>query len=145
VVAVRSGRDASGLPSTWITFQVSEVIAGQLGEQLTIKQIGVSEPLSDGTVFHFPGVPTYRVGDELAVFLSADSASGFCSPIGLAQGQFSIMHRGGRTLVALTPETAAAVSIATVQRRSATMSSSDVDLGDFLSVVRDLIAHPIRH
>lgn len=95
VVAVRTGRDAQGLPSTWTTFTVEEAIKGATSATVEIKQLGVDAPLADGTVFRIPSLPSYRVGEELILFLHPDSGAGFTSPVGLGQGRFRVHHRAG--------------------------------------------------
>jgi hypothetical protein len=95
VVAVRSGRDDRGLPVTWTTFTVDEALKGTPARALEIKQLGVDRPLADGGVFRIPALPSYRVGDEVILFLHPDSREGFTSPVGLGQGRFRIRRDGG--------------------------------------------------
>jgi len=96
VVTVQSGRDPRPLPVTWVTFAVDEALKGEPGARLTIKQIGVSAPLADGTLYRIPALPTYREGDEVLLFLHPDSAAGFTSPVGFGQGRFRIRRDGER-------------------------------------------------
>jgi hypothetical protein len=99
VVAVRSGRDRYGLPATWTTFAVDEALKGTSAKRIEIKQLGVAAPLPDGTVFRVPALPSYRVGDEVILFLQPESREGFTSPVGFGQGRFRI-HRHGAGAVA---------------------------------------------
>jgi hypothetical protein len=85
---VTSGRDADGIPASWITLDVAECLKGQAGGSLTIKQLGVHEPLADGTLLRLPGIPRYRAGEEIVVFLHEPSGRGFTSPVGLGQGVY---------------------------------------------------------
>jgi len=85
---VTSGRDAEGIPASWITLDVAECLKGEAGRSLTIKQLGVHEPLADGTLLRLPGIPRYRAGDEIVVFLHEPSGRGFTSPVGLGQGVY---------------------------------------------------------
>lgn len=140
VVTVESGRDAAGIPSTRVTFAVSEAISGNVGSEVTIKQVGVSAPLADGTVFHPAGVPTYQVGDEIVVFLSGESAAGFCSPIGFGQGKFDIVHRDGRAVVTANIENAGALQPLQPRRRSSAGHAVEADLDQFLILVHRLAA-----
>jgi hypothetical protein len=94
VVAVRSGRDRHGLPATWTTFAVDEALKGTSAKRIEIKQLGVATPLPDGTVFRVPALPSYRVGDEVILFLQPESREGFTSPVGFGQGRFRIHHDG---------------------------------------------------
>lgn len=88
VRSVDPGRDAEGIPATWITLDVGETLKGPVATTLTYKQVGVPEPLPDGTLLRLPGLPRYRVGDEVVVFLHGESRRGFTSPVGLGQGLF---------------------------------------------------------
>lgn len=85
---VAAGRDADGIPATWITFDVVECLKGHADASLTIKQLGVDAPLADGTLLRVPGIPRYRAGDEIVVFLHEPSRRGFTSPVGLGQGLY---------------------------------------------------------
>ena len=85
---VASGRDADGIPATWITLDVAECLKGHAERSLTFKQVGVQDPLPDGSLLRMSGLPRYRVGDEVVVFLHAPSGRGFTSPVGLGQGLY---------------------------------------------------------
>jgi hypothetical protein len=99
-LAVRSGRDEHGLPSTWTTFAVDEAVKGGDADTIEIKQLGVDTPLPDGTLFRVPAIPSYRVGDEVILFLHPNSTAGFTSPVGLGQGRFRVRHHAGAAPVA---------------------------------------------
>jgi len=88
VRSVDPGRDVDGIPATWITLDVDETLKGPAEATLVYKQVGVPEPLPDGTLLRLPGLPRYRVGDEVVVFLHGTSRRGFTSPVGLGQGLF---------------------------------------------------------
>ncbi len=144
VKTVRTGRDGSGLPSTWVTFTVTEPITTNVGKEVTIKQIGVSEPLSDGTALRFAGVPTYKPGEEMVLFLSGESKAGFSSPIALGQGKFRILHRGNRAVVRATAENAGALTELHAERTLTAAQAVEADLDQFLSLVHRLIAEKGR-
>ena len=95
VVEVRSDRDETGLPATWITFAVVRTLKGPPADRLTIKQLGVAAPLADGTITRIAGLPQYRVGEEVVVFLHGVSPRGFTSPVGFGQGAYRV-GRGAR-------------------------------------------------
>jgi hypothetical protein len=99
VLEVRSGRDDSGLPATWITLDVARTIKGPAARRLTMKQYGTAEPLPDGTASHVAGMPTWKVGDEVVLFLRAESRRGFTSPVGFAQGAYRVRRDAGRAQV----------------------------------------------
>jgi hypothetical protein len=96
VVEVSEGRDASGTPSTWVTLDVARTLKGESQSRVTFKQIGVSTPLADGAVAWIVGLPSYRIGDEVVLFLRGESMQGFTSPVGFAQGAYRVARdRGG--------------------------------------------------
>src|SRR5262249_33999090 len=95
VAVVRSGRDESGLPATWITLAVSRTLKGPATPELTFKQYGVAEPLADGTITRVAGLPRYRVGEEVVLFLRGNSRRGFTSPVGFSQGAYRVSRTEG--------------------------------------------------
>ena len=99
VRAVESGRDEAGLPATWVTVAVARTVKGAAGTELRFKQYGVAAPLADGTVTRIPGLARYAVGDEVVLFLHGESARGFTSPVGLAQGVYRVHRANGRAVV----------------------------------------------
>lgn len=99
VVEVAPGRDAGGLPATWVTVAVAECLKGGAAGRFTFKQAGTAEPLPDGALFRLPGLPRYRVGDELVLFLHAPSRRGFTSPVGLGQGVVHVEAGTGERVV----------------------------------------------
>jgi hypothetical protein len=106
VRTVASGRDAEGLPATWVTLDVREGLKGALGDTLVFKQVGVSEPLPDGTLLRIAGLPRFAVGEEVVLFLYAPSRHGFTSPVGLAQGVFRVERGGTLPIVRPGPDRA---------------------------------------
>ena len=99
VVDVQVGRDASGVPATWVTLEVARTLKGRATIRLAIKQYGTSTPLADGTVTRVSGLPRYTVGEEIVLFLRPDSTLGFTSPVGFTQGAYRVRQRGGRRRV----------------------------------------------
>jgi hypothetical protein len=99
VVDVRLGRDPEGVPATWITLAVSHTLRGPARRQFAIKQFGLAEPLADGTLLRLPGMPRYRPGDEVVIFLRRESERGFTSPVGLDQGVYRVDRAHGQPLV----------------------------------------------
>lgn len=73
---------------TYSTFEVQEVLKGEVGAIHTIKQIGGK---LQGEINQTTGVPTFTVGESYILFLYGVSASGFSSPVGLGQGKFNII------------------------------------------------------
>jgi hypothetical protein len=99
VADVTAGRDADGIPATWIALDVTECLKGAAGSRLVFKQAGVPAPLADGTMLRIPGLPRYRTGDEVVLFLHRPSGRGFTSPVGLGQGLFRVERRDGERVV----------------------------------------------
>jgi hypothetical protein len=127
VTNIRSGRDESGMPATWITLDVRRTLKGRAVKQFTFKQAGVAEPLPDGTITRIPGMPRYSVGEEVVIFLHGESARGFTSPVGMGQGTFRVNRgqgAGGHAEV-----------------RSDLGDGGKVDLDQFLSTIATLAAH----
>jgi hypothetical protein len=100
VVDVASGRDADGIPATWVTLDVSESLKGEAERRFTFKQLGVATPLADGTMLRLPGLPRPRPGDEVVLFLHRPSGRGFTSPVGLGQGFYRVEANAGSRRVA---------------------------------------------
>jgi len=95
VTEVRSGRDESGLPATWVTLAVARTLKGPAEARLTFKQYGVATLLPDGTVARVAGLPGYRVGEEILLFLRGTSPHGFTSPVGLVEGVYRVNRGNG--------------------------------------------------
>lgn len=91
----RTERDpATNLVVTYTTFQVREALKGNAGTTYTIKQIGGTLP-DEGLQYRVSGVPSFEPGQDYVVFLAGVSSAGFSSPIGLAQGRFTITSDAG--------------------------------------------------
>ncbi len=107
----------SGRVATFTTFEVIEVVKGNVDATHTIKQIGGQLPGSSvRQVFH--GVPRFRSGHEYVVFLPKASSLGFASPIGLTQGKFDVYKLNGQSVVKQRPGGSAQTGIPTQQKLS---------------------------
>lgn len=126
VVDVRSGRDAHGMPATWVTLSVARSLKGKGGKRIVFKQFGVAAPLADGTVTHVAGLPTWQPGDEAVVFLRAESRRGFTSPVGFGQGVYHVRRANGRARVLAAVPGAARADV-------------PEDLDEFLGKVEQLV------
>jgi hypothetical protein len=92
-LANRSEVDAAtGLVVTYTTFEVRDALKGSPGATHEIKQVGGALP-GDGAQYRVPGVPRFEVGGDYVVFLAGVSSAGFSSPMGLAQGRFTVHAR----------------------------------------------------
>lgn len=88
----RTERDeATNLVVTYTTFAVKDVLKGAVQSTHVVKQIGGKMPAGESS-FRVAGVPTFVVGEDYVVFLAGISAAGFSSPIGLAQGRFTVQQ-----------------------------------------------------
>lgn len=115
VVDVREERDpALGLTVSRITFQVTRASKGTSPGRLTITTLPAqgsegavadgspdddadSSPRRRGTGIR--GMPSFRVGEEVVLFLYGDSSAGLTSPVGLGQGKLPIVEdKHGRRL-----------------------------------------------
>ena len=89
--ANRTEREAqTNLVVTYTTFAVKDVLKGAVqGTTHVIKQIGGKMPAGELS-YRVEGVPTFAVGEDYVVLLAGVSSAGFSSPIGLAQGKFTV-------------------------------------------------------
>lgn len=83
--------ESTNLVVTYTAFAVKDVLKGTVQGTHIIKQIGGNMPAGELS-FHAYGVPTFVVGEDYIVFLAGVSAAGFSSPIGLAQGKFTVQE-----------------------------------------------------
>jgi len=82
---------------TEITLAVSKRYWGLSGRELILRIPGGVLP--DGRGLVLPGLPRFIEGEELLLFLSAESRAGTRVPVGLAQGRFRIERRAGAAKV----------------------------------------------
>ncbi len=73
------------------TFEVVEGIKGvSSGQRVTIRQVTAGKQGALG----IPGMPGYRQGQKLLLFLHGDSRLGLTSPVGFTQGVFRLIQEG---------------------------------------------------
>ncbi len=86
-LSARETTHSNGLPIVEYTFLVTEGLKGTVeGEEVVFRQV-----LGFGARgFGIAGLPVFRKGQELVLFLAADSRIGLTSPIGLSQGAFLV-------------------------------------------------------
>jgi hypothetical protein len=78
-------------PVVEYVFEVNQGIKGvQTGEQVVFRQMRSEQ---DG-IKGMPGIPSYGKGEEVLLFLHADSRLGLTSPVGLSQGVFHLEATG---------------------------------------------------
>src|SRR5262249_47478739 len=100
VSSVTDHADAGKVPFTEIQVQVSETIRGESAATLTFRQFGLQspQPAADGRryVGIVAGLPRYKAGEPVVLFLGPVSRIGLRTTTGLGQGRFV---RRGDTLV----------------------------------------------
>lgn len=127
---------------TYSTFEVQEVLKGEVGAKHTIKQIGGK---LEGEIHQTTGVPTFTVGESYVLFFYGVSAAGFSSSVGLDQGKFNIIPvstgfhvTNGRDFKEMTlgiPDHLLPPSVK-IKMRQAPGSINRLDLGEFKQLVR---------
>ena len=78
-----------GMPVTEVTFRVDRTLKGRPGGTLTIRQPGGQSVAGERSA-RILGLPRFRPGEEVILFLYGESASGLTSPVGLGQGKFTV-------------------------------------------------------
>lgn len=89
-LSVEPAGSAAGLPVLQYTFEVVEGLKGVTeGEQVAFRQVqGAGKDRRKGVA----GIPGYRGGEEVLLFLYPDSQLGLTSPVGLDQGVFRVIR-----------------------------------------------------
>jgi len=82
---------------TYYTISVSQPVKGSKnGETITIRQLG-------GTVGNIasivPGMPSFKKGEEVVLFLTQKDAAGYPWVMGLQQGKYSVVEQDGLKMV----------------------------------------------
>jgi len=74
------------VPVTKYTLSVFQSLKGQTGQTVVVKQVrlGASSGMAGA------GLPGYKVGEHLILFLTAESPLGLSAPVGLMQGVFQV-------------------------------------------------------
>lgn len=97
VIAIQEGRvSAPGggeIPCTIYTVSVQDPIKGVAANTISFKFVGSHNMEIRGNYgykFEVPGMPNYKVNDEVLLFLNKESYLGLTVPLGLFQGSFNI-------------------------------------------------------
>jgi hypothetical protein len=91
-----SGYDDHGLPAVWTTFAIAERLKGGPNTTVTLKQLGSA--FADRTIVPHAALPRFQPGETVLLFVHGESALGFTSPVGLAQGCFRVHEQNGERL-----------------------------------------------
>jgi hypothetical protein len=98
--------DERGIPVRVFTFQVIEPVKGDLkaGNAVRFRQFGSGVPNRQGLAMFIAGIPTYRLGQKVVLFLNGASRLGLTGPVGLSQGVFDVERDAqGRETIRLDP------------------------------------------
>lgn len=91
-VDVRVEEDpADGRITTLVTFAVRRSVKGEARGKVTIRMLG-EQTESPDRGRRIEGIPAFRKGEEVVLFLYGESRSGLTSPVGFGQGKFTVMH-----------------------------------------------------
>lgn len=94
VTSVNQGIGANRLPYTEVQVNVAESVLGTSGRTLTFRQFGLQDalPASNGRryVGLVTGMPQYKAGDAVVLFLGRTSSIGYRTTIGLGHGRFAL-------------------------------------------------------
>ncbi len=89
-LAIEVAGTVVGMPVVAYTFQVLEGLRGvRAGDELTFRQVQTGRGVARG----IPGMPAFKVGQELVILLHPDSRRGLTSPVGWTQGVFSVSRQ----------------------------------------------------
>ena len=83
---------------TYVTFAPRRVEKGEIRGNVTIKLLG-DQAMDSPPGRAIEGVPVFRKGEEVVLFLHGDSKLGLTSPVGFGQGKFTVVpDKEGRPL-----------------------------------------------
>jgi hypothetical protein len=89
VTKIESSTDPkTKLLATFVTIDVQENLYGAGQQQITLKMLGGSD---NKRTLRLAEMPRYSVGQEIIGMFFAPSKSGFTSPVGMAQGTFTVI------------------------------------------------------
>lgn len=77
----------AGQPHTFLSFEVGEVVKGQAGPRLEVCLPGGEY---QGKRLHLAGMPEFKPGEEVVLFLTEPDRLGHPWPVGLGQGKFRV-------------------------------------------------------
>lgn len=121
VTSVRTARTGQ-MNHVEVTLQVARTLRGEVGSTFTFRQIGLPAPegMGQGRIYlgGVAGLPQYREGEQVLLFLGPESSAGFRTTVGLGQGTFRYTagnvqnETGNRGLFTALPMAKAHLSVA---------------------------------
>jgi hypothetical protein len=128
-------------PQTMSTLRTSQWLRGEPTTSVTIRELG---GISDDVAMHIEGTPSYRVGEEVLVFLCRDAEHiNDFRTCGMAQGKFTIV-RGAPGMPAVAWRDLSELGFAHWGERGMSVDeakpSAPVQLEALLEVVRQALA-----
>lgn len=82
---------------TTFTLQILNAVKGRKGESVvTIRQIGGTV---DNIASIVPGMPSFKKGEQVVVFLTQKDAAGYPWVMGLQQGKYTVVEKDGAKFV----------------------------------------------
>jgi hypothetical protein len=122
---------------TTISLQILNPVKGRKGEStVTLRQIG-------GTVGNIasivPGMPSFRVGEEVVLFLTQKDAAGYPWVMGLQQGKYSVVEKNGAKFVR---NDLADTELVLNGKKAQSVTSPDQPLGAFLDGIKTQLNVP---
>lgn len=102
IESLRCIETPAGRIETELSLSVDRHFVGAEAEERVVRIPGGVLP--DGRGLLLPGMPSFRAGEELILFLSAEGSSGVRMPVGLAQGKLSLLTAlSGQRVLAREP------------------------------------------
>jgi len=74
---------------TSVKFAVGRTVKGRHDRTVTIRIADSTRPGAPGS--QVVGMPTFKVGEEVVLFLYGESRAGLTSPVGFGQGKFTVV------------------------------------------------------
>lgn len=135
----------SSVHVTKYTFQVEEVIKGDVGSTFSYLQFGSPR----GNAGYMPGIPEFKVGTRYTVFLTSESPWGLRGVISLGAGKFNFVQGpdgkaqvvndyGNKTLFTGLPNTSKVMKALSTGGVSAGAETGPIDYKSFVDMMKEL-------
>jgi hypothetical protein len=143
VTEIEQADDASGAPSTFVTFSDLSVLKGDVGETLTLRFYG---GVSGDAVVRIPDMPTFSISERAVLFVAGNGRD-ICPLVGVWQGRFRVRFDTERgTDVVESNDRTPVVGVSGGKLRRAKLGApaeaAPMALSDFLEAIAGELAHP---